>query len=103
LEAYHEKGDEFLFRGQSPDELRTKLEQARDVLRNVQFDVEADGKKMTLKGVDFSYGTGTDLHEAEDGLHEHKDEREAAGERQRGELGGIIEVQRGDNSRAKGA
>ena len=101
LEAYHEKGDEFLYRGESPEDLRAKLDKAREILREKTFPVTADGKQMTLKGVDFSYGTGANLHEAEAGLKQHKSEREGRGERRRGELGGIAEVQRGASSRAE--
>lgn len=94
LDAYHDKGDEFMYRGDSPDDLRQKLERAREILRNTVFDVTmSDGKKIQLKGVDFSYGVGTDLDEAERGQHEHKSSREASGERKRGELRGITEVQ----------
>lgn len=95
LDAYHEKGDEFLYRGKSKEELIGKLERARDILRNRVFDVTMDdGRVLHLKGVDFSYGAGKELREAESGLHTHKAEREARGERKRGELAGITEVGR---------
>lgn len=94
LEAYHDKGDEFMYRGTSVEDLKSKLEKAREILRNTMFDVTLDdGTQVKLKGVDFSYGTGTSLDEAERGQHAHKSEREARGERKRGELGGITEVQ----------
>ena len=94
LEAYHDKGDEFLYRGDSVEDLGKKLEQAREILRNTVFDVTMDdGTQLKLKGVDFSYGTGKDLDEAEQGQHAHKSEREARGERKRGELGGITEAE----------
>ena len=88
LNAYHEKGDEFLFRGmRSAEDLKTKLEKAREILRDTIFDVTLDdGTKLKLKGVDFSYGTGKNLDEAEAGQHAHKEAREKAGERRRGEL-----------------
>ena len=90
LEAYHDKGDEFRYRANSSEELRQKLEKAREILRNKQFDVLMDdGRHYTLKGVDFSYGTGADIREAERGLHANKLEREQRGERKRGELAGI--------------
>jgi GGDEF domain-containing protein len=93
LDAYHEKGDEFLFRGESPEALQQKLEQAREDLRNRTIEVTlADGSKRQFKGADFSYGTGQDSAQAEAGLKEHKQEREARGERARGELRGITEV-----------
>lgn len=95
LEAYHDKGDEFLYRGKDVDDLKQKLEEARDILRNTVFDVTMDdGTELQLKGVDFSYGVGRDLDEAEHGQHIHKAEREASGERKRGELRGITEIER---------
>ncbi len=93
LEAYHEKGDEFLYRGASPEELSLKLENARSILRNREIAVTMkDGSVKRFKGADFSHGTGTDLAAAEQGLKAHKSEREALGERARGELRGITEV-----------
>ncbi len=93
LDAYHEKGDEFLYRGESPDELKAKLDKARNILKNRVIEVEtSDGKKLQFKGADFSYGTGQDLSTAEAGLKDHKSAREASGERARGELRGITEV-----------
>jgi len=35
LEAYHEKGDEFLYRGTSTSDLQSKLESARQMFRNM--------------------------------------------------------------------
>jgi GGDEF domain-containing protein len=93
VDAYHEKGDEFLYRADSPDELQTKLENARQILRNKEITVTTpNGGTKTLKGADFSYGIGNELSEAEAGLKTHKAEREARGERARGELRGISEV-----------
>ena len=98
LNAYHEKGDEFLFRGESAEDLKTKLEKAREILRDTIFDVTLDdGTKLKLKGVDFSYGTGKNLDEAEAGQHAHKEARERAGERRRGELAGITEIGAGED------
>ena len=72
LDAYHDKGDEFMYRGQSKEELKEKLEKARETLRNQVFDVTLDdGTQVKLKGVDFSYGTGKDLDEAQHGQHIH--------------------------------
>jgi len=98
LDAYHDKGDEFLYRGNSPDELKGKLEKAREILRNKVFDVTMDdGSTVQLKGVDFSYGVGKDLDEAESGQHSHKAVREARGERgPRGELGPITQIPKED-------
>lgn len=96
LDAYHEKGDEFLYRGESPEAIGAGLEKARQILKDREFDVTlADGSKLVLKGADFSYGVGHELSAAETGLKAHKAAREARGERARGELRGITEVTRG--------
>lgn len=93
LDAYHEKGDEFLYRGKSEPELKAQLEKARAILKSKEFRVtDANGRTVTLKGVDFSHGTGPDIATAEKRLKAHKSEREASGERARGELRGITEV-----------
>lgn len=93
LDAYHDKGDEFLFRGDDPKELKDKLEKARDILRNKKiYFTGPDGETVAFKGADFSYGADTELSGAEKGLKENKAEREARGERARGELRGIVEV-----------
>lgn len=93
VEAYHDKGDEFLYRGASPEELKTKLENAREILRNRVIEAEmTDGSVHRFKGADFSYGTGAETTEAERALKDHKSEREASGERARGELRGIARV-----------
>jgi GGDEF domain-containing protein len=94
LDAYHEKGDEFLFRGASKEELHSKLEKAREILRNRVIEVQMkDGSVRRFKGADFSHGSGQDLSEAESGLKTNKSEREARGERARGELRGITPVE----------
>jgi GGDEF domain-containing protein/2'-5' RNA ligase len=96
LDSFHDKGDEFLHRGASADELNTKLEKARQILRDKEFIItNQDGSKERVKGVDFSYGTGKDLAQAESGLKTHKSEREARGERARGELPGITQTPEG--------
>lgn len=93
LEAYHEKGDEFLYRAQSPEELHAGLERARTILRESVFAVDfPDGTTKYFKGADFSFGVGDSKHAAERVLKEHKASREAAGERARGELRGVREV-----------
>jgi GGDEF domain-containing protein len=90
LEAYHDKGDEFLCRGNHIKELLAKIERARAILRNRTIDVErADGTRLSFTGVDFSYGVGKDIDQAEWILKRHKTEREARGEIARGELRGI--------------
>jgi len=91
LEAYHDKGDEFLCRGNNIQELLAMLERARAILRARTVVVErSDGSRLTVTGADFSYGVGKDINEAEFGLRSHKAERESRGEIARGELRGII-------------
>jgi len=91
LEAYHDKGDEFLCRGHSIKVLRAKLERARTMLRDRLIFVErADGSTPGITGADFSYGIGRDIHEAEFRLKRHKAVREVRREIRRGELRRII-------------
>jgi hypothetical protein len=72
LDAYHDEDhlrDMYLFRGESPEELRTKLEKARTILRGIQFEVaDSGGAKRTAQGADFQYAIGRDLAEAEENL-----------------------------------
>ena len=90
LEAYHDKGDEFLCRGNHIKELLAKLERARAILRDCAIVVErADGSTLSITGADFSYGVGKDIDEAEFSLRNHKAEREVRREIARGELRGI--------------
>jgi len=90
LEAYHDKGDEFLCRDKSVEDLRSKLESARAMLRDRRIVVQrSDGSTLKITGADFSYGVGKDLDEAELALKSHKGERERAGELARGQLRGI--------------
>jgi GGDEF domain-containing protein len=91
LEAYHDKGDEFLCRGNDTEHLRTKLEHAKAILRNRAIRVQrTDGSDVSIRGADFSYGVGKDLNEAELRLKSHKTGRQNIGEIARGELRGII-------------
>src|ERR1700680_2795166 len=91
LEAYHDKGDEFLCRSSDINDLQANLERARAILRDRTIIVErADGSTLSVTGADFSYGVGKDIDEAEFGLKNHKAEREGRGEIARGELRGII-------------
>jgi GGDEF domain-containing protein len=90
LEAYHDKGDEFLCRGNHIKGLLARLERARAILRDRPIVVErADGSTLSITGADFSYGVGKDIDEAESDLRSHKAEREGKGEIARGELCGI--------------
>jgi GGDEF domain-containing protein len=90
LEAYHDKGDEFLCRGNHTQELLAKLECARAILRASTIVVKrADGSTLSITGADFSYGVGKDIDEAEFALRNHKAERQGRGEIARGELRGV--------------
>ncbi len=91
LEAYHDKGDEFLCRGNNIKELQASLKRARATLRSLTIVVERNGGgTICFAGADFSYGVGKDLNEAEVALNTHKAERQSRGEIQRGDLRGII-------------
>jgi N12 class adenine-specific DNA methylase/GGDEF domain-containing protein/2'-5' RNA ligase len=93
LDAYHDKGDEFLFRGNDAKELKTKLQRASEILQNRIIEVTTnDGQTLQFKGANFSFGVGSSLGTAETGLKQHKADREARGERARGELRGITET-----------
>ena len=90
LEAYHDKGDEFLCRGHNTKELHANLERARAILRDRTVTVQqTEGRSLSFTGANFSYGVGKDINEAELLLKSHKAEREARGEIARGELRGI--------------
>jgi GGDEF domain-containing protein len=87
LEAYHDKGDEFLCRDNHIGELTSKLERARAILRDRTIAVpRMDGNTLLITGVDFGYGVGKDMEEAERRLRDHKALREGRGEIARGEL-----------------
>jgi len=91
LEAYHDKGDEFLCRDREIEELKAKLERAEAILGHRTIFVDrADGSTLSITGANFSYGVGQNLYEAEIGLKSHKSRRERSEEIARGELRGII-------------
>ena len=99
LEAYHDKGDEFLCRGNHIKGLLAKLERARAILRDRTIFVErADGSTLSVTGADFSYGVGKNIDEAEFELKSHKAEREARGEIERGELRGIMKTEKPEDA-----
>jgi len=87
LDAYHDKGDEFLCRGNDAVDLEARLECARTVLRNRSiFVLLANGITLRIRGADFSYGVGITLEDAETRLRSQKAEREARSELARGHL-----------------
>lgn len=91
LEAYHDKGDEFLCRDNDAKQLEVKLEQAKAILRDRPILVQrADGTILSVTGADYSYGVGKDLNEAELRLKRQKTCRQNSGEIARGELRGIV-------------
>ena len=74
-------GDESAFKFQNADDARAGMARARDVISNMEIDLEKDGSVHTFKGVDFSYGIGTrlDLHDADAALAADKRQRQDAG------------------------
>lgn len=79
LDAYHDKGDEFLCKGQSFQELNFKLSQAQLIFGQQPFAVlGVDGRIATIPGADFCFGIGTDLKEAEVSLKRQKELRKAS-------------------------
>jgi len=77
VDAYHVSGDEFVAQATSPQSLANALNRARQLLDNAVI----EGSDWTVKGVGFSYGQGTTLAEAEQGLRADKARREAEGQR----------------------
>src|SRR5690348_9524053 len=76
LEAYHDKGDEFLCKGASYAELNEKLGRAQERMRDEPFVVPGlDGRLATIHGAEFRYGIGTKLEEAEKSLKHQKELR----------------------------
>jgi GGDEF domain-containing protein len=74
LDAYHDKGDEFLCKGESYQELNLKLTEAQQRLRREPFAVcGLDGRITTIEGADFCFGIGTNLEEAEVSLKHQKE------------------------------
>jgi GGDEF domain-containing protein len=71
LDTYHDQGDEFLCKGESRQELKTKLSQARQIFRE-PFQVYGDGRIQTVAGTDFSFGIGSSREEEEAALNEAK-------------------------------
>lgn len=68
LDAYrsHDKGDEFLLKGKSYEELKGKLSKARRMLREQLFAVHVLGGRIRMvPGADFCYGIGTTPDQAE--------------------------------------
>jgi GGDEF domain-containing protein len=76
VDAYHDKGDEFLCRGISYQELTQKLSRAQKLLKEEAFPVcGMDGRITSVPGADFCFGVGTNLEEAERSLKHQKELR----------------------------
>jgi GGDEF domain-containing protein len=76
LDAYHDKGDEFLCRGGSVQELNLKLSRAQLLMHTKTFVAEAmDGRIAQIEGAEFCFGIGTNLAEAERSLKRQKELR----------------------------
>jgi GGDEF domain-containing protein len=71
LDAYHQQGDEFLCKGESREELHSKLSEARQIFRE-PFEVYAEGRIQTLEETDFSFAIGTTVAEAQAVLRQSK-------------------------------
>ena len=71
LEAYHDREDKFICRGESHDDLSGKLVQARQVFRK-PFQVYADGRMQTIEEMSFSFGIGTSPDESKTALQKAK-------------------------------
>lgn len=76
LEAYHDKGDEFIIKGSSFAELNEKLLKAEKIMKTSPFVVHSMSDKITpIDGAQFSFGIGTNLKEAEKSLKHQKELR----------------------------
>ena len=76
LEAYHDKGDEFIIKGNSFRELNEKLSEAEKIMKTSPFVVRSMSDKITpIDGAQFSFGIGTNLKEAEKSLKHQKELR----------------------------
>jgi predicted protein tyrosine phosphatase len=71
LDAYHDREDKFLCKGETQSELSAKLSQARRNFR-APFQVYANGRFQIIGAADFSIGLGTTLEEAANALGKAK-------------------------------
>ncbi len=79
LDAYHDKGDEFLCKGKTYQELNQKLSQAQRILRQQPFPVvSVQSRIAVIESADFCFGIGTDLKEAEVSLKRQKELQKAS-------------------------
>ena len=76
LNAYHDKGDEFLCTGKSHRELRRKLAHAQTLIGTQRLPIEGlDGRVKVMASAGFCYGIGPDIREAERSLKHQKELR----------------------------
>jgi len=74
LDAYHDKGDEFICRGESFQNLKRKLAKAHALLAASPFVVQGmDDMIRSIAGATFCFGIGTTLKEAETSLKHQKE------------------------------
>jgi diguanylate cyclase len=79
VDAYHDKGDEFLCRGNSYKELNQKLSRAQKLLREPFAVCGLDGRITIVPEATFCFGIGTNLDEAERSLKHQKELRKHRG------------------------
>jgi GGDEF domain-containing protein len=72
LDAYHDLGGMFLCKGESHQELNLKLSQAQQIVRQESSPVREDSGVTTIQEVEFCFGIGTTLEEAEHSLNQQK-------------------------------
>ena len=69
LDAYYDRADEFLCKGESREELNAKLSQARHLFQQ-GFETYAEGRIRTIEGADFSFGVGATHDEQQSALQQ---------------------------------
>ena len=102
-DAYHVSGDEYIAQFDTQAQADAVMKAVSDVLAQVPIqETLPNGDVIIKKGVGFSYGIGKTLSEAENGLQQHKQDREQQGYRSaRGqEPSGVVRqaAQRNENN-----
>lgn len=69
LDAYYDRADEFLCKGESREELNAKLSQAGHLFQQ-GFETYAEGRIRTIEGADFSFGVGATHDEQQSALQQ---------------------------------
>jgi GGDEF domain-containing protein len=79
LIVFHDKGDEFLCKGNSFQDLNRRLSRIQYILKKQPFVVVGlNGRLATLDGADFCFGIGTNLEEAEASMKRQKELRKVS-------------------------